>query len=1133
MTLLQAPSVSWIDPVLKSQRNVRVTHSIVSLEAADLDARTYSLACEYHVRASNSKPCSAEPQSPCSWAGAGKALGLTFVLPEGAVAVSGVTMNRREVAYLSPLDEISNISNFSLSYWLFPESADTRALGEIFSRLCANRRDLISYEEMTKAHRAASTGQAFGLLVKIPPCAVPASESTISVQMSLTVRDTPLVRQLYAKCDTRYLATLGHEPWFPVPARLMTLPSGVAVTAQPMEHQRHKITIKIREKIFNDDVHVLASGDRIPAGPDWIVFESSWINPRSVGLFVGPFANISQEGVFTALCVPHALSDMQTTLKNEVIQEIVQVLGSWFSSPVQLLPQINLIFLPLPVRKDFFVHGSTIVIETSLLHREKVVDKRINARIVLAEAIASLWVVRNMPAFADVWIPTGIAGMLADRFVEFHLGANEYQYRVLARRQRLHAMVERGLDWKPLSVMADPDDILIKTKATLVIDCLRRSHVGESDMRSAFHELATIASGKKGPWTTDSFFYLLICTVGQHTEAGQALPKFKEEWVKSVGVPLIHIGFSILDKKRFIVSVTQRPLQRISCHDNLPTCSSSANHAQTTSCACGQDFVCRKDEAGGGASYACPHLHWPPTVRRRFWPGQIQLSIYRATNFFVPVPVDMDPESPEGSSQILTVPYVTPRKHELVLNRTARDDELVHGWMTFLDDRWMLAKIVITQSPLMWCNKLQFSRNSLMELSAIEALEHIRGSALVHEVLTDVLVRGGEYFWRVRQEAGRALIHAALGCGEREAMLSVIRWLDSFNKSFDWYSIDPRVFLTWAGVAEQMSYAKRNADRRDHKAISEALMATVKSVEQSLTLHPVVAEWKIDPHTVLALAIRFAIVAAGDNLSTTSPGFKAIDARLRSDQYGPPLASPESLVTEALLSAAPVNGSLVSGCWPHMCEPSFIEKLTMDLSRRTSRTAMRTYLSVVGSTADCAPESEGAWIVRLIWLEKLTGEIIDGHGSVRSVQALSWLVDCWETILERFRRESSKTPLHLAVQRKQSCDRLWNYLTVKVPLLPVCARSHIQHLVHSMYMQAYGTGVPACYRETVDKPRDSKGPLSYWLPFKEHERIYRRFMLRGPTVRPEQPKPQPAKKPRILITGAGSVPLAPPPAFSK
>ena len=1092
-----------MEDVLNGTRCLRVSHSIITVDAMNLQTRSYSLAAEYHVRVSNST----RPETPTTHAS--KALGLSFLLPDGDVVVEQVTMNGETVEELSPQDELGNQSHFGLSFVAFPESANTESLGAIFARLCENRRDLISYEEVTKAHRAASLSSSFGLLVKVPPANLVSSELLI-LKFRMSVQKSQTLFREIGLCGKTLFAPIG-QVWFPVPAGLMLLPSGLAATAQPIEHQRHRVTLHANRHAFLHADFILPTGD--PAGNPKIAstWDSPWVSPHAVGLFVGHGFVEEKSPIFHAHCEPQLLPLVQKSLSQSLVGEILQVIGTWF--PSHPLPPISLLFLPLPVQRDFWVFGTTLVIDSGLL-ADSGFDQRIPG--VLAEAVASLWIARALPSFSDLWIPVGLAGMLAERFVEFHQGANECQHRLLAKRARFHALVERGLDWRPLPVIGDVSDPLLRLKSGLVFECLRRSVVNDSDLRSSIHELAS----KKGPpISTDAFFYHLTCSLGQHTEAGAALPQFREEWVQSVGVPLIHVGFSIVDKKRFFLNVSQAPLQRISCHDNVPLCSVGK---VPSGCSCGQDFVSRTE----GASYMRPHAQWG-AGRRRIWNGEIEVSIYRSSVARVTAKVTMDSSASVHSTQ-LTVPFVCPRKHEIVLHaRAARDDELVHGWLCVLDDRWLLAKIVLCQSPLMWANQLQLSRNLTLEMTAIEALQHVRGSLLVQEALVDTLSKP-VFNFRVRMEAGKALLHLAVGCGEREALGQLVAWIEAnFCQDDSWANeMDPKEIYTFLGAAEHLAYAKRSLDRRDHKSIASAMLACVKSIERGLTLRPT---WRAD--LAMASAIKFALMVAGDT-SELQAVFQSVDLRLRSDMYGSPLASADLAVTEGVLCAAPANGAFVASAWPYLCESKFLESLAViENNRKLSRTAIRAYLSVMVGLDGAPPESESAWTVRFRWIQELTVQIEAGSGMMDSLHVLGWLVDCWELVLERCRRDTGKSPLSHFLQKPQTCDLLWNYLTRLVPLLPPACRSQVQHSVHAIYLHAYGTSVPPPYRELVDKERaDGRGPLSFWLPFRDHEKIYRRFLLRGTTLKAE-PRPVPGpKKPRLLITGQGSVPLTNDPA---
>jgi hypothetical protein len=1089
-----------LESVLKGQKLLKLTHSIISVERIDFETRSLELVGEYHVRLSSAEP------SPGGVPGNQKALGLSFLLPEGKrIDISNVSVNNQVIDSPEDMDDnLLGTEHQSPSYWLFPESACTESMAAIFSRICENRRDLISYEEIGKAHVSASLAQSFGLLVRVPSQCLGTSAS-LSIVVRMKITESPLFKVFHSK---QVLATLGKpEIWFPLPSRLMLLPSGFPVTAQPMEHQRHRITIKFHESL--SFLKILASGDHIHPH----VFESSWLNPRSAGIFVGLSLVGEDKSVYQAFGLE------EDFLSPLVVSEIVQVLAPWFASPAQLLPQLNLVLLPLPDPKIFFVFGNTLVLNAGDL----AVNQDLNPhayKAFLAEAVATLWIERSMPSFAEPWIPVGIATMLADRFVEFHLGINEYQHRILQRRQRFHYLVERGMDWRPLTVIPEATDPIVQLKAPLVIECLRRAIAGDSDLRTAFHELATIAGGKKGPWTSEMFLFLVTCTVGQHTEAGKAIPDFKEFWVKSVGVPVIHVGFSFLEKRRFSVNVSQRPLQKCLVHDFVPLCtaaSSGSTGTQTATCSCGQDFVCRTSSEG---SFMRAHHQWPSTMKRRYWPGDIQVAVFRASNYFVPVTVSMTKDSPDSASTVVTVPSVTPRKHELHLNRAHREDELVHGFLTAMEDKWwLLSKIVVCQSPLMWCNQLAFSRNALMEHAAIEALQHVRGSALVQEALVNtVTCKETMYFWRTRIEAGRALVHMTIGCGEREALHSLVAWMDSLlgSPNRKLHALPVSDILTWIGIGEYLAVMKRSTDRRDHPLVQKMFVQCMRSLERAIALHPKESEWRNgNPSVLLAAAIKFSLQTVSEENHASV--FREIDARLRSDRYGAPLASTGLVVTESVLGACVGNPSTVGSMWPSLLDPENLEQLACSAQRRVSRIAVRALINGKGDSVE-------GWLVRILWIEHLTNQL----GS-DDMQTAGWIIDSWEFLLERAKKDlgSPKSALNTLLHKREICDMLWKYLTFSALKLPPCIRTSVVLSVHSLYLHAYGTGVPGPYKDTLDQVREGRGPLSFWLPLKEHERAYRRFVYRGPTVRPEVPAQVP-KKPKLLITSAGSVPLVAP-----
>ena len=120
---LQRP---FLESVIRGDKFVRITHTIVDVQDIDFRSRSISLIAEYHVHLSKSLPQNvgmSTPSGPTK-----KALGLTFLLPDGDVNVDSVLVNNQLVPQLSPHDELNNLSNFFLSYLAFPESSNTQAL---------------------------------------------------------------------------------------------------------------------------------------------------------------------------------------------------------------------------------------------------------------------------------------------------------------------------------------------------------------------------------------------------------------------------------------------------------------------------------------------------------------------------------------------------------------------------------------------------------------------------------------------------------------------------------------------------------------------------------------------------------------------------------------------------------------------------------------------------------------------------------------------------------------------------------------------------------------------------------------------------------------------------------------------
>jgi hypothetical protein len=1091
-----------LNSVLKNQQMVRITHTLVELDSIDFSSKSFSLSAEYHVHFSK-LPADPPPGGP-----AAKCLAVAFGLPDGIVDVDTVTVNGVSAPSLSPLEEVNNVSNFSLSYTCFPEGSCTNSLGEIFARMCMHRRDLISFEEISKAHHMAAiaSGQAYGLVIKIPPSDAPVD--MFSIRLTMRVSSSPLFRKISDTSSDLYLLAMGNECWFPIPWSIVTLPNGVSATRQPIEHQRHRVTVSVGKTLVPVDHTVAISGDKLSDTR----FESSWINPRTVGLFIGKFVSVTQRSVFHALAVPSAQSELRATLESsDAIAEITQVLSPWFACPAQPLPQINIIFLPLAKQGDYIVLGNTLVFDQSVLSRPGFIERQMETRLRLAEGVAALWIARAMPSFCDVWIPVGMAAMLALRVIEFSSGLNDYSSRVHDRRSKYHTLVERGLDWRPLPLIADQHDPVLRVKAGLVFEAIRRGLVPDADLRVAFHELASVEFGKKGPVNSEAFFFHLICTVGQHTESGSKLPKFAQDWVHCCGVPVIHIGFSLLDKKRFQVHVTQRPLQRVSPHDLHPLCQPGT--AQS-------DFVCRRDEPGGGATYLRPHLGWPDVGRRRFWSGPIDVSIFRAAGYRVGTTIEMtafDANSAnEGNGSTLTIPFVTPRKNEMSLNRTAREDELVHGWVTVVDENWFMAKIITVQSPLMWSNQLQFSRNFFQEMQAVEALGFVRGSSLVQEVLLDALTRSA-YSYRVRQEAGKALAFLALRSGEREALLGVFSWIQREFVIPDWSIVSPRDWLTFLSVAEVIATGRRNVDKRDAKTVFELLVSVAKSVERSVTVNRN-RKWKVNPDSMLAGTMRLVVLVGSMNDEREKQIVqKTVTNRVKSDLYGPPLASENLAVLQSILTS-PI------GLFPFL-NSSVLESIASShpLNRSLSRVAIRAYLvSLTG------PEP-GVWLIRLKWVIELAKLIIQGE-RINSLHAITWVVDSLEFLADRFKREvSSKSPVAALLQQKETINVFWDFLTRICVKLPSFARSHVTQTIVSLYQFLFGTGVPMAFNLGLSPQGLPGAPMSFWLPFKEHERAYKRMMIRGPGIKMDSANRNSAtKRPRLLIAGLGAIPLGDP-----
>jgi hypothetical protein len=1039
-----------MDSVIRNEKFIRLSHTIITILEID-ENRKIRLNYENHLHVGKSIPGQAHP---------GKCLGVTYQLPDGCL-VESVLINGNPIKSVDPTDSPSD--NDGGSFVSFPDSADTVAHATIFQRISSHRRDLISYEELIKAHRTGVLNQSHGLIVRVPPSA----DTVVSVLVNLTVSNP----RLWRGGSPATLLSLG-DLWAPIPLSAVILPGGVPATTAPMDLLRHRVTIRVLCPVAGE---LVVSGDRLSFLHP--TFESTLIHPRDLLLGLAPLRTVQQGMACKLAFSPELTEAVNLSLGGGLVGEILQFFSPWFGT--RELPLINILLMPLPRAEGFLVYGNTVVVESSILVSDaSQFDRQITLRCVLAEAIAALWIARALPVILEPWIAVGLASLLAHRFVEFTAGTNEYTHRVLLRRHNYHRLVERGLEWRPLTIISDPDDPVLTAKAPLVMESIRRALVPDSDFQSALGELAAT----RRPIGTDSLFASLVNAVGLHTEAGQALPRFRDEWVRSVGCPLIHVGFTI-SNKRFTVQVTQRPLQRIYCHDNAPLCGSPIRGGH---CACGSDFVCRRDDPKEGVSYMRPHAPW--LTKRRFWPGEIEVSIHRAAGFRVTTAVEMTVNGQDGDNAALTVPFVTPRKHEVSLNRQSRDDELVHGWVTVTDDRWLLlARIVVCQSPLMWCNMLSFSRSVIQEHSACEALAHVKGSPLVIEALAEALGKN-QFAHRVRRDCGKALVHMALGCGERDGLTAVIRWLESFS-TVDWDKVDQRDLMTFIGLVDSLSLSKKH--EKNFETIFNLILKLLNNKKLRIN------------------SIKYLTQTVQDKSLLK----RLINPYIQSDLYGPPLASPDLAVTETVLSTAGHSGAVIGAVWPHLFDQKFLEGLAMSPNRRLARTAIRSYLSTLGVVAE--GESESRWKLRFIWVDSLTDQIIADPG-FGTVTIFAWLGDVWDMIHEKVRKEGLKSPIYSAFN--QQVDRLWKYLTYKIHLLPAVVRSTVHPHVYSVYLHVFGTGLPVKYRES--------GALNFWLPFKEHERIYKKFMIRGAITRDIPPQPQPRQAPKKLILSVASTPVA-------
>lgn len=654
---------------------------------------------------------------------------------------------------------------------------------------------------------------------------------------------------------------------------------------------------------------------------------------------------------------------------------------------------------------------------------------------------------------------------------------------------------------------------------------------------------------------------------------------FLNEWVRvGCGCPIIHIGFSMVpEKKRFIVHASQKPLHRICCLDWSWQCINNGNNRAAGGgmcCGCGNssDSVCRYTSPDKKVTtYHKPHAFNFPN-RHRFWPGNMKVSIYRAPGYSVSADIDMS-VSPGGSGEIiencesnvtphligqqlftsqLTIPYVTPRRHEYDKlhtnshhrNRKLRDDELVFGWICMEDLRWcLLSKIVICQSPLMWCNALLYSRKIETELSAIDALQHIKGySVNTITALNDCLLGtpsyndsssshqvAGQpvtYYYcnATRIEASKALVHCATYLNDKDALVHINNYLTKFvNSAIGANStvvagqlmIISSLLETYAFNRRYMSFERR--ETRNCFETAAYLLEQFDGLSYIANTQKNSSSYTKTCMNMLLGSVCKALILSSLDLKEKSIAKSLIEPRFLADIYGYPINSDNYIILEIILTYLSFSASN----WNFIPNLVFIEHIIMNVcnnninSQRLLKAASKAYMTVLGLTAGAGAsgsgnsgvDSEYSWCVRFNWIVKFTDVAVLLCGTGADI-TVSILLNVWETIFERVKREAKSPIATLFRTSKELTDQLWYYIVQTTPRIIQIHPSvtsigvQIQQILLGIYLHIYGTGLPLCYRAPTPSSGDNGGlPMSFFAPTKDIEKAYRRLAMHGTTAR--------------------------------
>jgi hypothetical protein len=204
--------------------------------------------------------------------------------------------------------------------------------------------------------------------------------------------------------------------------------------------------------------------------------------------------------------------------------------------------QFNLVFVECVLPRKALAYGNLVLLETSLVHSDTIIEQTYETRMILAYCIAKSWVLCSLfhKAIADFWILEGISGFLCQLFVKKCFGKNESIYQRNLAIKKVVALSSRQESY-PLFTeeFGHPSEIYLSEhfilKSYVVVHMLADKVSEES-----FREIIQQAFKEAGPDASKVISTKRFLKWLRHKSALN-LDDFRERWIDGKDCPSFEI----------------------------------------------------------------------------------------------------------------------------------------------------------------------------------------------------------------------------------------------------------------------------------------------------------------------------------------------------------------------------------------------------------------------------------------------------------------------------------------------------------------------------------------------------------------------------------------------------------------